>query len=112
MSLEQQKKYAKAVMLGQRIYLNNQAMINQLSRTSFNLNNSTLKQKFLDALKDLSICLNNFEEITKIDLSNAKKTLTDCNEALKNNDTTQLYNNIQKLFRNDYLAQILKIAGN
>ena len=112
MSEAQRIKYAKAVMLGQRIYLNNQAMLNNLSRNTASHNlikNKGLKKKFQDSLKDLSECINDFEEITKIDLSEAKKTLTTSIEALNNDDTELLYVNIQKLYRDDYLPQIISL---
>jgi hypothetical protein len=105
-----QEQFAKAVLLGQRIYLNSQAMLSLLSRTH-NLNKSeNMSEKLYRSLSDFHSCLSEFEEITKIQLNEAHLTLDSSQKALKNEDFSALYETIQKLYRDDYLKKIIELA--
>jgi hypothetical protein len=109
----QKKRYAKAVLLGQRIYLNSQAMMSQISR-SFSGGDSMFdrnkKEKVRKSLNDLGSCLKEFQEITEIELADAQEALTMCLEDLKREDFPTLYERLQKLYRDDYLGKIVELS--
>lgn len=111
MKLNQKKQFAKAVLLGQRIYLNNQAMLTLLSR---NLTKSerelNLSKKINHSLDDFTQCITEFEEITGIELNEAHTTLKKSFQASDNEDLTTLYESLQKLYRDDYLSKIIELT--
>ena len=109
----EQGQFAKVVLLGQRIYLNSQAMLTQLSRgisVGDTVREENTNAKLNRSLKDLESCLTEFEKITEIDLSAARGTLDQSFQALERNDTATLYESIQKLYRDDYLGKILELS--
>lgn len=109
----QKHRYAKAVLLGQRIYLNNQAILSMISRslsrgdTVFDGNK---KEKLNNSLNDLGSCLREFQEITEIELTEAQDTLIICLEDLDKEDFSTLYERLQKLYRDDYLTKIIELS--
>ncbi len=108
-----QVQFAKVVLLGQRIYLNSQAMLTQLSRgisVGDTAKGDNTNVKLNRSLKDLESCLIEFEKITEIDLSTARGTLDQSFQALERNDTATLYESIQKLYRDNYLGKIIELS--
>lgn len=106
-------QFAKVVLLGQRIYLNSQAMLTQLSRgisVGDTAREDNTNVKLNRSLKDLESCLIEFEKITEIDLSAARETLDQSFQALERNDTATLYESIQKLYRDNYLGKIIELS--
>lgn len=109
----QKERYAKAVLLGQRIYLNSQAIMSKISRSlsggdsMFNRNN---KEKIHKSLNDLGSCLKEFQEITEIELTEAQEALIMCLEDLDREDFSTLYERLQKLYRDDYLGKIVELS--
>ena len=109
----EQEQFARVVLLGQRIYLNSQAMLTQLSRgisVGDTVRGENTNAKFNRSLKDLESCLKEFEKITEIDLSAARRTLDQSFQALEKNDTATLYESVQKLYRDDYLGKIMELS--
>ena len=110
---QESKRFAKAVLLGQRIFLNNQAMLTSLQRTtSLDVvrGRETQGQKLRNTLDDLSTCLNDFETVTGIELAAAKETLALCYQSLEQEDVNALYSSLQKLYRDDYLGVIIALS--
>ncbi len=109
----QKERYAKAVLLGQRIYLNSEAMMGMLSR-SLSGRGSMLdrnnKEKIRRSLNDLGSCLKELQEITEIELTEAQGALTMCLEDLDGEDFPTLYERLQKLYRKDYLGKIIELS--
>lgn len=109
----QKQSYAKAVLLGQRIYLNNQATMSMISRslskggTVFDRNT---RVKLHNSLNDLGSCLREFQEVTEIELTEAQDTLIICFEDLDKEDFSTLYERLQKLYRDDYLKKIIELS--
>ncbi len=108
----QKERYAKAVLLGQRIYLNNQAIMSKISRglsgePMFERNNREMIQK---SLNDLGSCLKEFQEITEIELTEAQDALAMCLEDLGREDFSTLYERLQRLYRDDYLGKIIELS--
>ena len=109
----QKERYAKAVLLGQRIYLNSQATMSKISRslsgggTMFDRNN---KEKIRKSLKDLGSCLKELQEITEIELTEAQEATIMCLEDLDREDFSTLYERLQKLYRDDYLGKIVELS--
>jgi len=92
----QKQRYAKAVLLGQRIYLNNQAIMNKISRNlsgGDSMFDRNTKAKLHNSLNDLGSCLKEFQEITEIELTAAQDTLILCLEDL-----------------DDYLSKIVELS--
>ncbi len=109
----EQEQFAKVVLLGQRIYLNSQAMLTLLSRgisVGDTVRGEDTSAKLNRSLKDLESCLEEFERITEIDLSAARGTLEQGFQALERNDTATLYESVQKLYRDDYLGKIIELS--
>jgi hypothetical protein len=109
----EQEQFAKVVLLGQRIYLNSQAMLTQLSRgisVGDTVRGEDTNAKLNRSLKDLESCLEEFERITEIDLSAARGTLEHSFQALERKDTAALYESVQKLYRDDYLSKIIELS--
>ena len=109
----QKERYAKAVLLGQRIYLNSQAIMSKISRSlsggdsMFDRNN---KEKLHKSLNDLGSCLRELQEITEIELTEAQDTLIICLEDLEKEDFSTLYERLQRLYRDDYLSKIIELS--
>jgi len=113
MGSERQVEFARAVVLGQKIHLNCQAMLTMLSRSSSGgvAMRRDLKEKLRGTLLDLGSCLEEFEGITGIDLSTAQGSLELCLDAFKKGDTQGLYETLLKLYREDYLEKIIELAS-
>jgi hypothetical protein len=113
MGSERQVEFARAVVLGQKIHLNCQAMLTMLSRSSSGgvAMRRDLKEKFRGSLLDLGSCFEEFEGITGIDLSTAQGSLGLCLDAFEKDDTQGLYETLQKLYREDYLGKIIELAS-
>lgn len=109
----QKERYAKAVLLGQRIYLNSQAIMSKISRSlsegDSRFDNNT-KEKLNNSLNDLGSCLKEFQEITEIELTAAQDRLVMCLEDLDKEDFSTLYERLQKLYRDDYLGKIIELS--
>ena len=112
MELTSQERFAKVVLLAQRIYLNSQAMLTKLSRGLAGSDNRMRDpQEQLEAsLKDLESCLMEFEQLTGIDLGTARDTLNQSHEALERGDNSMLYESVQRLYRDDYLGTIVGLS--
>ncbi len=112
MDLTSQERFAKVVLLAQRIYLNSQAMLTQLSRSLTGAGNRMRDpQERLEAsLKDLESCLTEFEQLTGIDLGTARDTLNLSYEALERGDNSMLYESVQRLYRDHYLGTIVELS--
>ena len=109
----QKERYAKAVLLGQRIYLNNQAIMSKISRSlsgGDSMFDRNTKEKLHKSLSDLGSCLKEFQEITEIELTEAQDTLIMCLEDLGKEDFSILYERLQKLYRDDYLSKIIELS--
>ena len=107
------KLFAKVVILGQRIQMNSQAMLSLLSRITSGgkrKRDDILKKKIATALKDLETCLKEFDLHTGIDMSPALERLASCLDSLEKDDMTGLYNRLQELYREDYLATVVELS--
>lgn len=112
MSLIEQKCFAKAVLLGQRINMNATVLLQVLSR---NIGSGAgtfgnLKVQIFNALKDLEASLEEFEELTTIELQAAKDTLVEALECHEAGDVKGLYESIQRLYRDDYLTTLTDLS--
>jgi len=113
METTEQKRFAKVVLLGQRIHLNSQAMLTQLSRSvagGEERRGRNLQEQFQASLKDLESCLEEFERLTGIDLGSARDTLRQSFGVLERGDTSALYESVQRLYRDDFLGTIIELA--
>lgn len=111
--MESKKQFAKSILLGQRIFLNSQAMLNNISRNIGGkslLKDTQAKNKFKDSLKDLDKCLKELEEITSIEMKEAKARLELCLKKINEGDVSSLHNNLQKLYRDDFLEKIVTLS--
>jgi len=68
------------------------------------------KEKIRKSLNDLGSCLNEFQDITEIELTEAQDTLIMCLEDLDREDFTTIYEKLQKLYRDDYLGKIIELS--
>ena len=69
-----------------------------------------LKVQIFNALKDLETSLGKFEELTTIELSAAKETLISALEHHEAGEVKELYDSIQSLYRDDYLATLTDLS--
>jgi hypothetical protein len=107
------KLFAKVVVLGQRIHMSSQAMLSLLSRITSggkSKRDDVLKKQLLNSLKDLETCLKEFDLHTGIDMSKALERLIGGFDSLEKDDMTGLYNKLQKLYREDYLATVIGLS--
>lgn len=110
MSAMETQNFARVVLLGQRIQLNTQAMLNLLSRHISSGIRDNVKSQLKKSLEDLESCLIRFEKLTGIDLTKAKRTLETCLELHEKNDISALYEVLQKFYREDYLQTLIELA--
>jgi hypothetical protein len=103
---------AKIVLLGQRIYMNSQAMLNLLSRigSGERIRVDQIDKQLSAALEDMDSCLKEFDQLTGIDMTPALDTLSLGFDALEKEDTSRLYDTVQTLYRDNYLATIMEIS--
>jgi hypothetical protein len=108
----ERERFAKVVLLGQRIYMNSQAMLNLLSRigSGERMRGDRLDEQLSASLEDMDSCLKEFEQLTGIDMTPALDTLALGFEALEKGDTSGLYDIVQTLYRDNYLATIMEIS--
>ena len=105
--------FAKVVFLGQRIHMSSQAMLSLLSRIKSGekgKRDEMLKKQLSISLKDLETCLKEFDLHTGIDMSQALERLVSGFDSLEKDDMTGLYNTLQTLYREDYLATIVELS--
>ena len=107
-----QSQYAKAVFHSQKIFLGTQAISTFLNRWKNQgpQRGTTLKGRLSTTLNDLRVSLDVFEEITRIELTEAKQTLAQCFSYLEQENVANLHESIQKLYREDYLEKIIELA--
>jgi len=109
----QKENYAKAVLLGQRIYLNSQAMMSKISRSlsgGDSMSDRNNKEKVRKSLNDLGSCLRELQEITEIEFTEAQEALSMCLEDFDREDFPMLYERLQRLYRDDYLGKIVELS--
>lgn len=113
MTLREQERFAKAVLLGQRINMNATVLLQVLSKNiglgAGNLGN--LKVQIFNALKDLQASLEEFEELTTIELKAARGTIVRALEHHEAGEVKELYDSIQSLYRDDYLTILTYLSG-
>ena len=112
MTSDEQVKFAKVVLLGQRINMNATVLLQVLSR---NLGSGAstvgnLKVQIFNALKDLEASLGEFEELTSIELSVAKESLVKALGHHEAGEVKELYDSIQRLYRDDYLTTLTDLS--
>ena len=69
-----------------------------------------LKVQIFNALKDLETSLEEFEKLTTIELSAAKETLVKALEHHEAGDVKDLYECVQRLYRDDYLTTLTDLS--
>ena len=69
-----------------------------------------LKVQIFNALKDLETSLEEFEKLTTIELSTAKETLVKALEHHEAGEVKELYEGIQRLYRDDYLTILTDLS--
>jgi hypothetical protein len=112
MTSSEQAKFAKVVLLGQRINMNATVLLQVLSRNigSGGSTVGNLKVQIFNALKDMETSLGEFEELTSIQLSTAKETLVKALEHHEAGENKELYDCIQRLYRDDYLTTLTDLS--
>jgi hypothetical protein len=112
MASNEQARFAKVVLLGQRINMNATVLLQVLSRNigSGVSTVGNLKVQIFNALKDLETSLEEFEMLTAIDLSAAKETLVKALEHHEDGEVKELYESIQSLYRDDYLTTLTDLS--
>jgi hypothetical protein len=112
MASNEQARFAKVVLLGQRINMNATVLLQVLSRNigSGVSTVGNLKVQIFNALKDLETSLEEFEMLTAIDLSAAKETLVKALEHHEDGEVKELYDSIQSLYRDDYLTTLTDLS--
>ncbi|MFC1803914.1 hypothetical protein ACFL0D_08130 [Thermoproteota archaeon] len=111
--MDSKKQFAKSILLGQRIFLNSQAMLNSISRNmkgNIIIKDIKVRNRLKDSLKDLGKCLTELEELTNIEMNDAMARLEICFQALSNGDISGLHDNLQNLYRDDYLVKIVSLS--
>ena len=112
MTHDERAQFAKVVLLGQRINMNATVLLQVLSRHlgtgSGNVGN--LKNQIFNALKDLEVSLEKFEDLTSIELSVAKETLATALGHHEAGRVRELYDSIQRLYRDDYLTTLTDLS--
>jgi len=108
----EQARFAKAVLLGQRINMNATVLLQVLSRNmgSGVSTVGNLKVQIFNALKDLETSLEEFEKLTTIELSAAKETLVKALGHHEAGEAKELYESIQRLYRDDYLTTLTDLS--
>ena len=104
----EQARFAKVVLLGQRINMNATVLLQVLSRNigSGVSTVGNLKVQIFNALKDLETSLEEFEMLTTIELSAAKETLVKCVFFLCNNKKIFLRGGKQQILRYRLISAI------
>ena len=69
-----------------------------------------LKVQIFNALKDLETSLEEFEKLTTIELSTAKETLVKALEHHEAGEVKDLYECVQRLYRDDYLTTLTDLS--
>lgn len=69
-----------------------------------------LKVQIFNALKDLETSLEEFEKLTTIELSTAKETLVKGLEHHEAGEVKDLYECVQRLYRDDYLTTLTDLT--
>jgi len=69
-----------------------------------------LKVQIFNALKDLETSLEEFEKLTTIELSTAKETLVKALEHHEAGEVKDLYECVQRLYRDDYLTILTDLS--
>ncbi len=69
-----------------------------------------LKVQIFNALKDLETSLEEFEKLTTIELTAAKETLVKALEHHEAGEVKELYESIQRLYRDDYLTILTDLS--
>ncbi len=69
-----------------------------------------LKVQIFNALKDLETSLEEFEKLTTIELSTAKEALVKALEHHEAGRVKELYESIQRLYRDDYLTILTDLS--
>ncbi len=69
-----------------------------------------LKVQIFNALKDLETSLEEFEKLTTIALLTAKETLVKALEHHEAGEVKELYESIQRLYRDDYLTTLTDLS--
>ena len=69
-----------------------------------------LKVQIFNALKDLETSLEEFEKLTTIELSTAKETLVKALEHHEAGEVKDLYECVQRLYRDDYLTTLTDLT--
>ncbi len=112
MTSNEQTRFAKVVLLGQRINMNATVLLQVLSRNmgSGVSTVGSLKVQIFNALKDLETSLEEFEKLTTIELSAAKETLVKALEHHEAGEAKELYESIQRLYRDDYLTTLTDLS--
>lgn len=112
MTSNEQAQFAKVVLLGQRINMNATVLLQVLSRNigSGVSTVGNLKVQIFNALKDLETSLEEFEKLTTIELLTAKETLVKALEHHEAGEVKELYESIQRLYRDDYLTTLTDLS--
>jgi len=112
MTSNEQARFAKVVLLGQRINMNATVLLQVLSRNmgSGVSTVGNLKVQIFNALKDLETSLEEFEKLTTIELLTAKETLVKALEHHEAGEVKELYESIQRLYRDDYLTTLTDLS--
>lgn len=112
MTSNEQTRFAKAVLIGQRINMNATVLLQVLSRNmgSGVSTVGNLKVQIFNALKDLETSLEEFEKLTTIELLTAKETLVKALEHHEAGEVKELYESIQRLYRDDYLTTLTDLS--
>jgi len=88
-------------------------MLNNISRNMRGdgiVKNLKFGNRHKDSLVDLGNCLTELEAITNIEMNDALARLEICLQSLKDGDISGLHDNLQKLYRDDYLDKIVSLS--
>jgi hypothetical protein len=112
MTDETRRLFATASHLVLRIHLNAQAILANLQRNIPSTGDGgRINQPLLSkSLLDLRSCLNEFMEITKIDMQQASEALNGSFRALDEGDLDSLYKGIQEFYRDGILGTLLELS--
>lgn len=112
MTDDTQRLFARASHLVLRIHLNAQALLANLQRNIPSTGGGgRINQPLLSkSLLDLRSCLNEFIEITKIDMQQASEALDGSFRALDEGDLNSLYKKIQEFYRDGVLGTLLELS--
>jgi primosomal protein N'' len=113
MVTEEQKRYAKVAQLSLRVYLNTQAMLSHISRQISSNGKAGSRmdpELFQRSLEDLESCLDEFENLTGINMIHAKTLHAQSLTALERKDLSSVYELVQKLYRDGYLSTLIELT--